>query len=234
MTTKRNKKTVPGKARPGALAAQLDAYAAEVQKLRPKVAASIDRLIGRLQAVEAGGSAPKHGEKLPPFLLPDERGHLVSLDDLLGKGPLVVMLRRGHWCPYCRLATKAIVGIMAEARKLGASFVAITPDRRPYTSIFQKETGADFPVLTDTDNGYALSIGLAMHLGDDLIADLRDVGFDLSPSQGSATWTLPIPATFVLDRNGVIVDRHVDPDYRRRIEAADVLAAVRKSAQAAP
>ena len=218
----------------GPLAAELEAYAANVRQLRPKVATAIDNLIHRLEAAGAGGTAPKTGEPLPAFCLPDEHGRLVTLDDLLGKGPLVVMLRRGHWCPYCRLATKAVVGIEPEARQLGASFIAITPDRRPFTSTFQKETGAGFPVLTDTDNGYALSLGLAVFLGEELIAALKDIGFDLAPSQGSNAWTLPIPATFVLDRDGVIVARHVDPDYRRRIEAEDVLAAISKAAQAAP
>lgn len=234
MTSERRDVSSPSQSSGGALAVALDAYAAKVREMRPAVAASIDRLIARLTAAGAGGTAPQVGEPLPPFYLPSENGRLVALDDLLGQGPLVVMLRRGQWCPYCRLATQAIVGIAPEARRLGASFVAISPDRRPFTLTFQKETGADFPVLTDTDNGYALSLGLAMYLGEELISDLKQVGFDLAPFQGNATWTLPIPATFVLDRKGVIVARHVDPDYRRRIEAAEVLAAIREAAQAAP
>lgn len=144
------------------------------------------------------------------------------------------MLRRGHWCPYCRLATRAMVGIAERAQLLGAKFVAITPERRPFTALFQRETGAAFPVLSDPDNGYALSLGLAMFLGEELIANLKEIGFDPVPWQGSNSWTLPIPATFVLDCNGVVIGRHVDPDYRRRIEAEDVLAAVRQAAQAAP
>ncbi|KAB2850047.1 MAG: AhpC/TSA family protein [Hyphomicrobiaceae bacterium] len=218
----------------GPLAIELAAYAAEVRERRPKAAAAIDRLVERMTAAGAGQSAPAIGEPLPPFCLPDETGHLLALEDLLGKGPLVVMLRRGHWCPYCRLATKAVVGIEPEARKLGAGFVAITPERRPFSNAFQSATGAEFPVLSDPDDGYALSLGLAMWLGEELIAVLREFDFDLVPFQGSSAWTLPIPATFVLDGRGIIVARHVDPDYRRRIEAADVLAAVRRAAQAAP
>jgi peroxiredoxin len=234
MSTDPTDQARPVSTTPGPLAAELEAYAAELRELRPKVANAIDNLIHRLEAAGAGGAAPKAGEPLPQFCLPDECGRLVALDDMLGKGPLVVMLRRGHWCPYCRLATQAIVGIEPRARQFGASFIAITPDRRPFTSTFKMETGAGFPVLTDTDNGYALSLGLAVFLGEELIAALEEIGFDLARSQGSHAWTLPIPATFVLDRNGVVVARHVDPDYRRRIEAQDVLAAISKAAQAVP
>ncbi|HCK85142.1 MAG TPA: peroxiredoxin [Hyphomonadaceae bacterium] len=216
------------------LAERLRMIADQVRELSPEFTDAVEAFVAKLARAEAGGQAPQVGEAMPNFVLPDQHARLVALDALLREGPAVIAFLRGHWCPYCRLATKAVVGIEPEARQLGASFIAITPDRRPFTSTFQKETGAGFPVLTDTDNGYALSLGLAVFLGEELIAALKDIGFDLAPSQGSNAWTLPIPATFVLDRDGVIVARHVDPDYRRRIEAEDVLAAISKAAQAAP
>jgi peroxiredoxin len=103
--------------------------------------------------------------------------------------------------------------------------VAITPETRRRNIQFADETSIAYRVLTDPDNGYALSLNLAFWI-DDSFADLmRAVGQDLAAYQAGAAWVLPIPATFVVDSRGVIVARHVDPDYRRRMEIDDLTAA---------
>src|SRR5262245_34473949 len=80
---------------------RLATFANEVRRLSPPFADSVDRLIARLQESEAGATAPQPGDPMPPFLLPDEDGHLVSLEELIQSGPLAITFHRGHWCPYC-------------------------------------------------------------------------------------------------------------------------------------
>jgi peroxiredoxin len=88
----------------------------------------IDRLIARLADNGVGVTAPRPGEPMPPFLLPDETGRLVSLPRLLEDGPLVVSFNRGHWCPYCRLNMDALARAETEIASLGAQVVAISPE----------------------------------------------------------------------------------------------------------
>jgi peroxiredoxin len=189
----------------------------------PEFAAAVEALIGRLARAGLGQSAPGVGEPLPPFLLPDQTGRLTGLAEVLQSGPAVVSFHRGHWCPYCRLTASAFAAVQ---EAIGARhMVAITPETRRYNARFATEAGIDYPVLTDPDNGYALSLNLAFWI-DDTFADLmRAVGQDLAAYRSGAAWVLPTPATFVVDSRGVVVARHVDPDYRRRMEIEDLVSA---------
>src|SRR5262245_39923624 len=83
------------------LSQRLSTFASEVRRLDPVFADVVDRMVNRLQQSHAGAPAPATGEQMPPFVLPDEEGRLVSLVELLKKGPVVASFHRGHWCPYC-------------------------------------------------------------------------------------------------------------------------------------
>lgn len=192
-------------------------------------ALAVERLVARLEAAGAGAAAPRPGEPLPPFLLPDETGRLVGLPDLLADGPVVVAFQRGHWCPYCRLSAAALARAEQPLAALGARAVVITPDRPRFAAQLKAEAGGGFPVLTDTDNGYARSLNLVISVGAEMAGVLARSGRDLAAFQGNDAWLLPVPATFVVGRDGIILARHVDPDYRRRMDTDQLLAAVRSA-----
>ena len=209
------------------LAARLDRYAETLRELNQPFAEGVDRLVSRLQSVTAGNEAPKVGEVMPPFLLPDENGHLLSLEELLAKGPLVVAFRRGHWCPYCQLSTEALARIQGPVADSGGSIVVICPENSAHARLLKWRSQAEFPILSDMDNGYALSLGIAIPVGEEMRDFMTRRGRDLATYQSNSAWLLPIPATFVLDRSGVIVMRHVDPDYRVRASVEDIVNHVR-------
>jgi peroxiredoxin len=77
-------------------------------------------------------------------------------------------------------------------------------------------------VLTDIDNGYALSLNLAIWVGDEMQKILESGGRQLSDYQGNNAWVLPIPATFVIARDGTITARFIDPDFRKRVAVKDL------------
>jgi peroxiredoxin len=206
---------------------RLQAFADEVRRLTPPFAEGVDRLIARLQETEAGASAPQPGDPMPPFLLPDDQGHLVALEDMLANGPLAIIFHRGHWCPYCRINTAALARAQRELEDTGGQLVAIMPDRQQFTAEFKAESGAAFPVLSDMDNAYALSLNLAIWVGAELETVIAEAGFRVPEYQGNASWMVPIPATFVVGTDGRITARFVDPDYRRRMAIEDLLAALR-------
>ena len=186
-------------------------------------------MVERLKASQAGATAPKPGEYMPPFTLPDETGHFASLDDILETGPAAITFHRGHWCPYCRINTKALAEVQDKIAADGASIVAITPEREVFAARLKKDSGIRYPVLSDIDNGYALSVGLAISVGDEVEEVMRKGGRDLPEYQGNEAWILPIPATFVLRRDGRVAARFIDPDYRHRMAVNDLLEALRQA-----
>src|SRR5690349_21477793 len=145
----------------GPLPARLHAFAEDVRKLSPEFAEIVDRMVARLESAGLGENAPKPGEPMPEFILPDQRGRLSTLSEFVSKGPVVVAFHRGHWCPYCRINARALAGIYDEVRHLGAELVAITPEMERFNAELAPGIEIEFPVLTDMDNSYALMLNLA-------------------------------------------------------------------------
>jgi peroxiredoxin len=148
----------------GTLGAQLRAYAEAGREVFPAYGEAVDRLVARINENGGGENAPRPGEAMPPFLLPDETGRLVSLASLLAQGPVAVMFYRGHWCPYCRLNVWAVVQALDRIGAAGGHVVAIMPETQTFAEKFKAEGAVPFPILTDLDNGYALSLNLAIWL----------------------------------------------------------------------
>jgi peroxiredoxin len=210
------------------LSERLTMIAEAIERFSPDQAAIIGRLLDRLKNHRAGGTAPAVGDRLPGFVLPDESGRTVRLGELLQSGPLVVTFLRGHWCPYCRVSAVGIAAAQDEIASLGGQLVAILPELPEFSKKLKVAAAAEFPFLTDAANGYALSLNLAIWVGLEMEKMFAEAGIDLPRYHGNSAWFLPIPATFVLDSNGKIVARHVDPDHRRRMEISDILAALRR------
>jgi peroxiredoxin len=206
----------------GTLNERLRAYAVAGREIFPAYSEAVDRLVERINESGGGENVPRPGDQMPPFILPDETGQLISMESLLKNGPVAVMFHRGHWCPYCRLNVRAVVQAQERIKALGGQIIAITPETREFAVKFKAEANAPFPVLTDLDNGYALSLNLAIWLGAEIQQLLSYL--DMSSFQGNDGWVLPIPATFVVGRDGLVKARFVDPDFRRRMEIDDLIA----------
>ena len=204
---------------------QLRTFAETTRRERPEFAAAVDRLVERLRRYGAGESAPQIGEPMPPFILPDHTSQLVSLEELLDRGPAAVTFHRGHWCPYCRININALAQAHKEIAADGGQIVAIMPDRQKFVAELKTQSNVPFPILTDMDNGYALSLNLAIWVGQEVQKMMEGLR-DLPTFQGNSSWMLPIPATFVVGRDGLIRARFIDPDYRKRMMIVDMIAAL--------
>ena len=205
---------------------RLAAYSSAVRQHVPAYADAVDRLVTRLAQTGAGVDAPRPGEPMPPFALPDERGRLVGLDSLLRDGPVAITFHRGHWCPWCRISGRALAQAHGKIVDVGGQVAAIMPDRQKFAAAFKREAGSPFPVFTDIDNGYALELNLAIWIGPELEQLLPSLGRELPDYQGNDSWMLPIPATFVVGRDGRVAARFVDPDFRRRVLVDELIAAL--------
>ena len=213
----------------GSLEQRLAAFTSAIGELHPAYARAVDDLVARLDANGAGRSAPQPGEPMPAFVLPDQNGKLTRLDRLVETGPLAVMFHRGHWCPWCRINVGALAHARQQLAATQGGIVAIVPERQEFAAAFRAQAGSPFPVLTDLDNGYALLLNLAIWIGPDLEHLLADLGRVLPDYQGNDAWMLPIPAVFVVDRGGIVRQRFMDPDFRRRVAIERLVAALHEA-----
>jgi peroxiredoxin len=209
------------------LSDRLAVVADAMRALNPVYSEAVEQMVVRFRRAGAGETAPAAGEAMPRFVLPDQNGHLVALDQVLARGPVAISFNRGHWCPFCRLNVLALSEIQDQVKDMGCQIVAITPERQRFTTTLQTDAKAPFPILTDMDNGYALSLNLAIWVGEEIQNLLARAGRDLPSYQGNQGWMLPIPATFVVGTDGLIVARYIDPDFRQRMDIDQLLAAVK-------
>ncbi len=153
-------------------------------------------------------------------------GELVRLEDRIASGPVVVVFYRGGWCPYCNLHLAELNRSLDEIRALGASLIAITPQRPDDSLSFAEKLDLGFDVLSDPGQQVIRSYHLQFRLPDVLHDLYRQMGMGLEEQNADGSWNLPVPATFVVDRGGIIAARHVDPDYKERMSASAVLEAL--------
>lgn len=215
-------------AMPGDLRDKLVAYRTHSARLNPATDAAYNRLVAHLTSIYAGRLGPAIGEAMPDFLLSNQNGELVSLAHFLDKGPLVISLNRGHWCPYCKLDLRALAAITPDIRQLGAQVVSIMPEKAPFTKQAIASSALPFEILSDVDLGYALSLGLVYWIGEEVKQLYEQIGLDLERFQGHPGFFLPIAAKFIVGRDGVVKARQIDIDYRQRMEPAAILDALSK------
>jgi peroxiredoxin len=218
-----------------ALQDRLDALKAdfETNKAPASVVATMRKATADLIQSGQADRALKAGAVAPAFELPDARGNLVHSRDLLARGPLVLTFYRGVWCPYCNLDLQAIEDAAHEIRALGASLVAISPQTAPNRRKSERENALSFPILSDHGNAIANEFGLRFRLPDDLIAVYKGFGNDLAVGNGEPSWTLPMPARYVIDRNGVVAYAEVNADYTKRPDPTELFPVLRRLRQGA-
>lgn len=208
------------------LGVRLKIYADALREQSSAFADAYDELVARLASTDAGRQAPGVGDILPDFLLPSKAGKLVSLASLLATGPVVVSFNRGHWCRFCRIELATLAEHHAEITSHGAQVVSIMPELQKFAAQVDPKTALAMRLLTDVDNGYAMSLGLVVWLGEEVKLLMQNSGYHLEFYQGNDGWFVPLPATFVVGRDGRIVARFVDPDFRRRMEIEEILKAI--------
>jgi peroxiredoxin len=172
--------------------------------------------------------ALKVNDSVPDFTLPDAFGHEISLKTLLKKGPVVISFYRGEWCPFCNIELHALQEALPKISGLGASLIAISPEKPDSGIVMTEKNKLTFPVLSDFKNTVARQFGIVFRVGNEL-QDLSRTVFknDLAVRNGEDTYELPVPATFVVDVSGIVRFAHVEADYMTgRAEPAEVVAAL--------
>jgi peroxiredoxin len=161
--------------------------------------------------------------KAPEFKGTDQSGVALSLKDLRKKGPVVLLFYRGNWCPYCNKELKRFQDSLNLITEKGAQLIAITPEGSEGLAKTVEKTGAVFPILTDTDMKISKSYAVAYDVDDRTLGRYKNAGIDLLTLNGQKQAQLPVPAVYIINKEGAVSYRYFDADYRKRVSVKEIL-----------
>ncbi len=163
------------------------------------------------------------GDRVPPIKLSDQLGRTVDMASLLLDGPVVLAFYRGGWCPYCNLTLRALQSALDDLKGAGATLVAITPELPDHSLSTSEKNELSFPVLSDPNNEVGREFRIVFPIAEDVVALQLERDRDVAAHNGAAVAEVPLPATYVIGRDGVIRYAFVDADHTRRAEPATVV-----------
>lgn len=168
------------------------------------------------------------GDRAPDATLQTADGRAVHLAEVYARGPVVVAFYRGGWCPYCANELKEWQDRLEELHALGGELIAITPEAPGFASQTVSKHGLGFTVLSDAHGEAAARFDLGFTLDERTREKYRGYGIDLQQINARQNWELVIPATYLIDEEGVIRYAYVNEDYTKRADPDEVLGALRR------
>jgi len=207
------------------LQAELRAFHADfLGQVPAEIAAAMTQADLDLSASGILDRALKAGDRAPHFTLPHSTGGVMSFAEAIKDGPVVLSFYRGGWCPYCNLELRALQKALPDFTALGASLIAVSPQTPDQSLSTAEKNDLAFAVLSDAGSSTAKAYGIAFDLAQELRPIYTRIGHALPDRNGDDSWVLPLPATYVIDRDGIIAFAYVDIDYRKRLEPATITA----------
>jgi peroxiredoxin len=192
----------------------------------------VDQTIERNRMLQLAEQSLEVGETLPDFELPDRAGRMMSGNDILDRGPLVLAFFRGGWCPYCDATLRALEAARPSIEAAGATLVGVAPESPEQLERTASARGLGFLLLSDTNGAFAGLCGIRYEVPVAHIDFYRRMGIDLERRHAGASWSLPLPATYVVAQDGIIRFRFIDPDWSYRAEPDALVAVVQAMPEA--
>src|SRR5438105_4505485 len=202
------------------LKAQLDACRRAFRaSTLPSAVAGLEGSVAELVQTGLVRQAVKAGERAPLFRLRRNTGDFVSLSEALDRGPVVVSFFRGGWCPFCRLELQALEQAHPEIERLSATLIGLSP-------LPEDDTCSSFPILKDPGCRIAARYRIAFTVAPQFRPAYLALGYPERLAKGPDRWVLPLPATYIIDRNGIVVLSYVDADHTTRLEPTEIAVAL--------
>ena len=201
--------------------------AAKAERVPASVLETMAEATCQLEGLGIVDRSLKAGERIPDFTLPNHLGRQRRISELLAGSVLVLNFYRGGWCPYCNMELNALQRALPDIRASGADLVAISPELPDKALDTQARHALDFEVLSDIGNHVSDAFGLTFELPQKLRPIYDSLGIDIPAFNGDDSFVLPVPATYVVDSNGVIRHHFVNVDYTKRLEPDDLLRVLR-------
>ncbi len=167
--------------------------------------------------------ALKTGAKIPDFTLPNAKGEKIAIQDLYQKQPLVLVFYRGQWCPFCNLYLRTLQKSLSEIKENPATLVAISPQTPEHSLDTVQELELGFEVLSDVGGVVGKQFNLIYVLPDYLTDTYKNFGIDVEQFNGKGNLQLPYPATYIINRKGVIVQHFINANLNQRQDPQEVI-----------
>jgi peroxiredoxin len=181
------------------------------------------RAVAELKQKRLAANVLPVGAKIPEFQLQDHDGKNVSSAELLARGRLVLCFIRGRWCPFCVAQMEAMNLIVPAIEQAGATLVAISPQTVQQSSFMRDQHKLRFPLLSDAGNTVARQFGLTYRVPDEQKAIYKRAFVNLPFVNGNDSCELPIPATYIIDRDGTVLFASANEDYMERPEPQEIV-----------
>ena len=173
-------------------------------------------------------SGLKKGDKIPKHSLKDALGNEVNIEKYFGEGPVIISFYRGSWCPYCNLELNELSKIVKRLKWLKGKLIAISPELPDNSLSFKEKLDLKYEVLSDLNNDFARKFSIVFKLDSNMVNLYKESGIDLAKSNGVDTYELPIPASFIFDKNGILMYSFVKADYTERVAPENINRGSRK------
>jgi len=187
------------------------------------------RAVAELQRQHRAENILPVGAKVPEFQLQDHEGKSISSSDLLARGRLVLGFIRGRWCPFCVAQMEAMNLILPDIERAGATLAAVSPQTVQQSFFMRDQHKLRFPLLSDAGNNLARQFELAYRVPDEQQAVYQRAFVNLAFVNGDKSWELPIPATYIIDRDGNVLYASANEDYAKRPEPEDIVSFLQTS-----
>ena len=195
----------------------------KAQKVPEEILNIMEKATLALKLENLEKNALKTGDIMPNFTLINHLQVEKVFYDYLEKSPVVLSFYRGGWCPYCNLELNALQAALPQIRSLGSDLVAISPETLDNSLSTKEKNGLSFDILFDKNNELSKALGLAFELPETLREIYEKFDINIPEQNGNDSYLIPMPATYIVDKNAQIVYDFIDADYTKRAEPSDVL-----------
>lgn len=203
---------------------ELRVFAQQMSKNAPQdVLETMGAEIEKLTKSGITDTALKVGDKAPNFELKNSDGDVVSLNSLTQKGNVVISFNRGNWCPFCNIEFKHLQNSVNEIKNAGANLIVISPQLQEKSAEIISENAFEYPILFDKGNEVAKKFGIAFTLAEPLRPIHKAFDMDIPAHNGDESFGLPVPATYVVNRDNKIIYASVNPNWMERAEPSEYL-----------
>lgn len=163
-------------------------------------------------------------DKAPEFTAKDQHGKSISLSTELKKGAVVLVFYRGQWCPFCNRQLKQLEDSVSLIQQKGATVLTITPEVLENIEKTITKTKASYSILHDEGLQIMKSYDVAFKVDDKTIEAYKKYGIDFLKANGPENGAnLPVPAVYVINKEGKIIYKYFDTDYRKRASVKEIL-----------
>ncbi|TAE66707.1 MAG: AhpC/TSA family protein [Bacteroidetes bacterium] len=163
------------------------------------------------------------GDKMPDFILKNAVGNPINSEDLLDKKWLVLSFYRGQWCPFCQFELQNLQKNLSSIENCPARLVAISPQTPDNSLTTKQKNDLTFDVLSDEGSLVGKKFNIVYTVPNYLEAVFKKIGVDVQYMNGAGNMQLPIPATYVIDNQGIIRMRFLEVSFLKRLDPQELV-----------